>query len=374
MNNDRGTSDLAYLRMAARLALRGHGGAEPNPLVGCVIVCREGSIVGWGYHRRFGGPHAEVVALQRAGSRARTATLYCTLEPCNHAGKTGPCTEAIIRAGIARVVVARRDPNQLAAGGMERLRSAGIRVDLNEECQPAIAVSDPFVHGVRTGLPWVTVKWAQTVDGKIATRTGASQWISNAASRKLVHRERGRVDAILTGIGTVLRDNPTLTARDVRIRRIARRIVIDPKFRIPLTATLCTTTRIAPTIIVCRNDALEGQPAKAKPARDLGVDLVGFPVEGECLSLPAILRQLAAQWDLSHLLVEAGPGLVSRLFRQRLVNEAWVFIGPLLLGDEQAKSSIVGMTVDELTDGTKLNLARVRRRGDDVILRYRVQP
>jgi diaminohydroxyphosphoribosylaminopyrimidine deaminase/5-amino-6-(5-phosphoribosylamino)uracil reductase len=141
-----------------------------------------------------------------------------------------------------------------------------------------------------------------------------------------------------------------------------------------LTAKLCTTTTIAPTIIVCRDDGLYGQPDKVKSARDLGVELTGVPVEGDCLSLGAVLRQLAAHWDLSRMLVEAGPGLVSRLFRQRLVNEAWVFIAPLLLGDEQAKSSIAGMTVEELTDGTRMTLEHVRRRDDDVILRYRVQP
>src|SRR5436190_8347297 len=255
--------DHQHLLRAARLALRGHGGAEPNPLVGCVIASRAGETIGWGYHGNYGGPHAEIVTLQRAADRARGATLYCTLEPCNHQGKTGPCTQAIIDAKIARVVIARRDPYPPAAGGIERMQAAGIKVDVIEDCQPAVAVSDPFVHRVKTGLPWVTVKWAQTIDGKIATRSGESKWISNEASRKMVHRERGRVDVILTGIGTVLKDDPLLTARKVRQRRVARRIVIDPDLQIPLSAKLVTTAE-APTTIICTQETGQENPRAAQ--------------------------------------------------------------------------------------------------------------
>src|SRR5262245_42932667 len=202
--------DIAHLRTAARLALRGRGGVEPNPMVGCVIVSAppRSEVVGWGYHRRVGGPHAEIVALRRAGPKARGGTMYCTLEPCSHVGRTPPCTAAIIEARIARVVTARRDPNPIAAGGLDCLRDAGIAIEGTDACEAAIAVSDPFAHRVRSGLPWVIAKWAQTADGKVATRPphNESQWISSEASRMLVHRERGRVDAIVTGIGTVLRD------------------------------------------------------------------------------------------------------------------------------------------------------------------------
>ena len=171
---------------AARLAVRGRGGAEPNPIVGCLIVSAEGAVVGWGYHRRFGGPHAEINALRRAGERARGATAYVTLEPCSHTGKTPPCTEALIAAGIARLVIARRDPNPIAAGGVDRLRGAGIQVDLLGDCEPAIAIADPFAHRVRSGLPWVIAKWAQTVDGRIATRSGAPRTRPRRCDR---HRE-----------------------------------------------------------------------------------------------------------------------------------------------------------------------------------------
>ncbi|MHC4992472.1 MAG: bifunctional diaminohydroxyphosphoribosylaminopyrimidine deaminase/5-amino-6-(5-phosphoribosylamino)uracil reductase RibD, partial [Planctomycetota bacterium] len=193
------TGDTDFLAMAARLALRGRGGAEPNPMVGCVIAASSGEVVGWGYHRRCGGPHAEIEALRRAGARSAGATAYVTLEPCNHTGRTGPCTEALIEAGVRRVVYARKDPGVPAGGGGERLRAAGIEADLCATCPDAITVSEPYVHRVRTGLPWITAKWAQTADGRIATSSGESQWISNAASRVLVHRRRGHSDAVLTG-------------------------------------------------------------------------------------------------------------------------------------------------------------------------------
>lgn len=363
--------DLHYLQHATRLALRGHGGAEPNPLVGCVVAGLDGEVIGWGYHRECGGPHAEIIALQRAGARARGATLYCTLEPCNHTGRTGPCTQAIISAGIARIVIARRDPNPVAAGGVERLRAAGIHVDIDSRCAQALAVSEPFVHRVRTGLPWVTAKWAQTLDGKIATRTGESQWITSEASRRLVHRERGRMDAILTGIGTVLRDDPMLTARNVRMRRIARRVIIDPNLETPSTARLVSTTTIAPTTIICSESA--GQPLQRERFEKQGVEIMGIPMKNGCLSLADALRELTARYEMTHVMVEAGPGLLTRLFQQKLVNEAWVFLGPLLLGDQHAKAPLAGLTPAHLTDSLALELRSIRRRRSDIILQYRVK-
>ena len=367
-----GEHDDRYLKSAARLALRGHGGAEPNPLVGCVIVDGNGSIVGWGYHRQYGGPHAEIVALQRAGKRAAGATLYCTLEPCNHRGKTGPCTQAIIDAKIGRVVIARRDPYPPAAGGIERLRAAGIKVDLIESCDAAIAVSDPFVHRMRTGLPWVTVKWAQTLDAKIATRTGESKWISNEASRKMVHRERGRVDVILTGIGTVLKDDPMLTARDVRVRRIAKRVVIDPKLKIPLSAALVNTTDVAPTSVVCDDRLLETD--RAKVLRDRGVELCVMKMNGDEVPLEPLLKLLSSSFETQHVMVEAGAGLMTRLFQRMLVNEAWVFIAPMFLGDASAPTFICGgNAIKHIRDGITMDSANSRKRHADIIIRGRVR-
>lgn len=364
--------DRRYLQMAVRLALRGHGGAEPNPLVGCVIVSRGGEIVGWGYHRRYGGPHAEIDALKRAGNRAPDSTVYLTLEPCNHTAKTGPCSEALIEAGVRRVVYARDDPSPDAAGGAERLRAAGIETQLVTNCPGAIAVSDPFVHRVKTGLPWVIAKWAQTLDGRIATRTGKSRWISNDRSRRMVHRERGRVDAILTGIGTVLADDPLLTARDVRQRRVAKRVVINPSLAIPLDARLVTSLDQAPTIMVCDEAVLQSQASKAAQLRDRGVELLGVPATEGRLELSKALGRLSQRYDVSTILVEAGAGLLGELFQQRLVNEAWVFVAPTLWADEQAYPCLRGRTVDGVTDGFRLILQDAHVRGGDVVLRYRV--
>jgi len=358
--------------IATRLALRGHGGAEPNPLVGCLIVSPDNSIAGWGYHRRFGGPHAEIVALKRAGARARDATVYVSLEPCSHTGKTPPCTDALIAAGPARVVIARRDPNPIAAGGVDRLRAAGIRVDLLTGFQDAVAVTDPFAHRVRSGLPWVIAKWAQTLDGRIATRTGQSRWISGDASRRLVHRERGRVDAILTGVGTVLADDPLLTARHVRVRRIARRVVIDPELRSPPDSQLVATAKEIPTMIACDEAALATLDTRAGQYRDAGVELLAVPSPQGELPLTPVLRHLAERYDATNVLVEAGPSLLGRLLRQKLVKELWVFLAPILFADAHAMPCADGLEIHRLADGLKLDLVTQRYRGHDLVLRYRV--
>ncbi len=367
-----GAADHAYLSMAARLALRGHGGAEPNPLVGCVIVEPGGRVVGWGYHRTCGGPHAEIEALRRADGRARGATAYVTLEPCNHIGRTGPCSEALIDAGVARVVYARPEPDAVASGGSGRLRAAGVDVVVTSACRAALDVSRPFVHRVVNGLPWVTAKWAQTLDGRIATRRGESRWISNAASRRLVHRKRGCVDAIVTGIGTVLADDPALTARGVRRRRTARRVVVDPHLEIPPESRLVTSADHAPTVVACGQRELESKRDVASRLRAAGVELLAVPMERDELPLTPVLRELVARHDTAHVLVEAGAGLLGRLFRQRLINEAWVFVTPLLLGDDAAIPCVRGLTAETLLDGCRLDLWNVRRRGDDVLLQYGV--
>ncbi|MHC4652305.1 MAG: bifunctional diaminohydroxyphosphoribosylaminopyrimidine deaminase/5-amino-6-(5-phosphoribosylamino)uracil reductase RibD [Planctomycetota bacterium] len=360
--------DTDFLATAARLALRGRGGAEPNPMVGCVIVSPAGTVVGWGYHRRCGGPHAEIEALRRAGTHAAGATVYVTLEPCNHTGRTGPCAEALIEARVGRVVYARTDPGVPAGGGAERLHAAGINVEFCATCPDATAVSDPYVHRVRNGLPWITAKWAQTADGRIATASGESQWISNPASRVLVHRRRGHSDAVLTGIGTVLADDPMLTPRGVRSRRMPTRVVLDPGLDLPASCRLATTTDEAPTVVLCDAREIEQRTRHAETLRSAGVDLVGVPRAGYELSLEAALRALVERHDITNVLVEAGPGLLGRLFARRLVNVAWVFVAPLLFGDDDAMPCVRGLTVKALTDGRRMKLWKVRRRGDDVIL------
>ena len=365
-------SDTYYMNLAAKLALLGHGGAEPNPMVGCVIVSQSGQIVGRGYHRNCGGAHAEINALENAGDCAIGSTVYVTLEPCNHHGRTSPCSNALISARISKLVYARTDTTLDAIGGASSLKKAGIDVQLLSDCQLAIKVSEPFVYRTKTGLPWTIAKWAQTIDGKIATQSGKSQWLSNQRCRNMVHRQRGRVDAILTGIGTVQADDPLLTARNVRVRRIAKRIVIDPHLKISVDAKLVTTTSKAPTIIVCDQSVINAQQSKVNELQTLNAQVIGASATDGRFDLTAVLAMLAAKYGISTMLVEAGPRLLGDLFRHHLIKQAWVFIAPILFADENALSSATGHKVSEVTDGTKFSLEDVRVRGDDVMIRYGV--
>lgn len=375
--------DRRWLRHAARLGWRGHGGAEPNPCVGAVIVSPAGALIGEGFHARCGGPHAEIAALGDAAERRRDprgATMYVTLEPCHRQGRTAPCSEAIIGHGIREVVVARRDPHPKGEGGLEALAAAGVRTRVVEEPAAAL-VAAPFAWRVRSGLPWVVAKWAQTLDGRIGTRGGDSRWISSARSRAMVHRERGRVDAILTGIGTVLADDPLLTARDVRVRRLARRVLVDPNLRIPLSSNLLQTIGEAPLTIACARARLDAPEAQVLRAR--GVELVGLPSRAAdgSLELRELLRHLGEAHSAATVLVEAGPGLVGSLIGQGLVDMAWVFVAPLLMADPGAPGPVgelVGASLapDEGMSALRedprrcLQLIEQRRRGPDAMLLY----
>src|SRR6516225_9006543 len=242
------SSDEPWMRRALELAERGRGHVEPNPLVGAVVV-RDGVNVGEGWHRRYGEAHAEVNALSAAGEAARGATLYVTLEPCCHHGKTPPCTDAILRAGVGRVVAAMLDPfPQVAGRGADILRAAGVAFEVGVLEAEARRLNAPYLTLLREGRPYVLAKWAMTLDGKIATRTGDSKWISNKASGCRVHELRGRVDAILVGVGTALADDPQLTARPPG-PRTATRVVLDSRCRLPLMSQLATTARIVPTLV-----------------------------------------------------------------------------------------------------------------------------
>jgi len=330
---------------ALTLAARGRGWVEPNPMVGAVIM-RDQSLLGAGYHQRFGGPHAEANALADCRARGHDpagAVMYVTLEPCSHHGKTPPCADALICAGIAHVAVAMQDPNPPVAGrGIARLRDAGVRVHLGLEEAAARRLNEAYLKRVTTGLPWVIAKWAQTLDGKIASSTGDSKWISNDASRRHVHALRGRVDAIVTGVGTVLADDPSLTARDVEVCRTATRIVVGPR------------------------DAL---PPQRKLLTDGGPE-VRFV--DDVAALEALLRDKARSDGWTNVLVEAGGGLLGRLFRAGLVDQVLAFVAPKLLGDDSAKTPARGNLRDTIAAADALDLIDTQRFGDDVLLDYRV--
>lgn len=370
-------TDKKFLDMAARLAIRGLGRVEPNPPVGCVFV-KDGVVVGAGHHRRFGELHAERDALRemrRRGIDPAGSTAYVTLEPCNGHGKQPPCVEALIEAKVARVVFASRDPNPAKSHGAQALERAGIRAEFSEASSFASGLVLPFVRRLTQGLPWVIAKWAQTIDGRIATRTGESKWISNDRSRRRVHELRARVDAIITGVGTITADDPMLNARGCRARRIARRVIIDSDLHCPLNCKLVRTAQEIPTVMYCGDDALlsESKLGTVEALRSFGVQLRGAPRSGvgTRLDLASILRDLAAQFHATNVMIESGPGLLGSFFDADLVDAAQVYIAPMLIADELAHPAAGGRSVEQLTGARRFELRRIKNIDGDLEVMYR---
>lgn len=381
-------ADIKHMRRALALATRGRGLVEPNPMVGCVLV-RDGKILASGFHKRFGGSHAEVVALADAAKKGvdvSACEMFVTLEPCCHHGKTPPCTDAILAARPRRVVVAMVDPFEKVAGkGIALLRTAGVRVDVGVCESEARELNAPFIKRMTTGLPWVIAKWAQSVDGRIAARDGSSKWISGNASREFVHRLRGRVDAIVVGIGTVLADDPSLTARPASkrdVKRAARRVVIDPRLHIPDSAKLLAGGPMPPVTIGV-DDAELSRPAIAEQAaalRSRGVEIVALPAiaspgshalgQSRRLALAPLLRHLASVHGATNVLVEGGGGVIGAMLEESLIDELNVFIAPTLIGDTQAVPALRGVSCDTIAQARRFALRAVERFGDDVMLRY----
>jgi diaminohydroxyphosphoribosylaminopyrimidine deaminase/5-amino-6-(5-phosphoribosylamino)uracil reductase len=331
------------MRRAIELARRGIGLVEPNPPVGAVVVDDQLRLVGEGWHERFGGPHAEVQALTQSGPAARGKTLFVTLEPCCHFGKTPPCVDAIIAAGVRRVVVGMQDPfPQVAGQGIARLREAKIDVDVGFLEPEARRLAAPFCKLVETGLPYVHAKWAMSLDGRIAARTGQSKWISNEASRAVAHKLRGRMDAIAIGIGTALADNPLLTARPAGLR-VATRIVFDSEARLPLESQLVRTVGTASLLVVVGPRApTEG----VSRLRGQGVEVFEGGSHdsangGDSPDPRAILAELGRR-RMTNILVEGGSQLLGAFFDAQLIDEVHVFIAPKLLGGEAARSPLAG--------------------------------
>ncbi len=353
---------------AVRLASRGHGGAEPNPMVGCVLLDAELRTIADGYHAKCGGAHAEIEALRAAGARAQGSTAVVTLEPCNHHGRTGPCAEALINAGVRRVYFAVRDPSPLAAGGAQRLRDAGIEVHQLRSTEAEELVL-PFVKCMTQQLPWITVKWAASIDGRIALSSRDSKWISGERARHMVHRERGRVDAVMTGIGTILADDPRLNARGVALKRRAMRVIYDPLANTPPHAAVLERADEGKTVLLVLPQDVrdEATSARIRTLVEKGASLVDIGTRGE---ITPAMRTLFTM-GVSTVLIEAGGGLVGKLFAEGLVDELFTFVGPLVIGDASAVSSVRGLRPDSMTDAVHARLIAVRRRDGDALLHYR---
>lgn len=357
--------DVECMTHALRLARRGRFTTRPNPNVGCVITNAEGEVVGTGYHRRAGEAHAEIIALQDAGTRARGATVYVTLEPCCHQGKTGPCTEALIEAGVSRVVIATEDPNPLVTGkGMQRLREHGINVDVDVLSDQARALNIGFFKRMESGYPWVKVKSAISLDGRTALHNGESKWITSSSARSDVQVLRAHSDVVLTGIGTVLADDPALNVR-VSAQELGSdeeliqptRVVIDSALQMPTDAKMLHLA--GHTIVFTHNESA----AKKFPKSD-HCEVVCLSSKLERINLREVLEYLAAQ-EVNTILVEAGANLVGSLMQHNLVDELVIYMAPKLFGDTaQGMTSLEPIaTMDERVS---LEYTDIRHVGNDL--------
>ena len=344
---------------------------SPNPMVGAVVVSK-GKVVGSGYHKQAGGPHAEVFALQQAQSRARNATLYLNLEPCCHTEKrTPPCVPLIIEAGISRVVVAMRDPNpQVAGRGIKQLKRAGITVDLGCLKQEASKLNEMYIHCVKTGMPFVILKAAMTMDGKVATANGESRWITGVKAREHVHKLRRQVDVIAVGVNTVLKDDPQLTARlrsrktQSKILRQPVRLIFDSSLRIPSTAKVLRNIGTNPTAIATTSRARHG---KIEQLRAMDVEVLVLPQKRNQVSLRCCLQELGKMGIMS-LMLEGGSELNAEFLREGLINQVYLYMSPSLLGGQNARGLIGGLSPKHLVDKFEIVNVRVKSLGDDFLV------
>ncbi len=354
-----------WMWTALDLARQGRGKTSPNPMVGAVLV-QGGEVVGTGYHRAAGASHAEIVALQKAGPRARGASLYVNLEPCAHRGRTGPCTEALIGAGVERVVVAMEDPNPRVAGrGFQRLREAGIAVKTGVLEAKARRLNEAYIKYITTGFPFVLVKTAMSLDGKIATRTGDSRWISSAKSRRFVHRLRHQSDVVAVGIGTALKDDPRLTTRlKERGGRDALRVVVDSRARLPINARVINFASPAGILLAVTAAAPR---EKLEALRGRGVEVLVLPEEDGRVDLRALMRTLGER-EKTLVLVEGGGTINYSLLEKGLVDKVFTFIAPVLCGGRNAPTPFGGPGVDLLEQAWEVREIELKQYDRDFLL------
>ncbi len=353
------TVDQEFMRLALELARRGAGLTSPNPMVGAVVV-KEGRVIGSGFHRRAGGPHAEVLALDEAGAEARGADMYVNLEPCCHWGKTGPCVDRILEAGIARVVISMQDPNPRVSGrGMARLREEGVEVSLGLLKDEAARLNEPFIKWMLTGKPLVALKWAMTLDGRIATRQGESRWITSEDSRKEVHRLRAVYDAVLVGRGTVEKDDPSLTVRLVEGRN-PRRIVLDTMGTVPLEARCLTED--GETIVAVAG----ATPDRVDALRTRGATVLELTPKYGRVDWQSLLDALAAM-DITSVLVEGGAEVAASALEAGVVDKVLAFIAPRILGGRDALGPVGGAGW-RLGEARDLEIRQVMRIGRDLMV------
>ena len=355
---------IYYMRMALNLAKKGQGYTSPNPMVGAVVV-KNGDVVGRGYHHAAGDAHAEVEAIEEAGTKAEGATLYVNLEPCNHTGRTPPCTRTILQAGIRRVIMAMADPHTKAGGGAAFLRQHGIDV-LSGVCEKqALRLNEAFVKYVRTGCPFVILKCAATLDGRIATRTGDSRWVTGEKARRFVHRLRHAVDAILVGVGTVRADNPRLTTRlDAAKGKDPVRIVLDTHLSTPADAAILALDSDADTILVSAKKAAK---TKRKQLQRDGVRIIEQPLKKGRIDLASLMMRLGSE-GITSLLIEGGGTVSASALRTGIVDKVLFFYAPKILGGDDGVPICRGAGPALMKDSIQLEHIRVQRFARDVMI------
>jgi diaminohydroxyphosphoribosylaminopyrimidine deaminase / 5-amino-6-(5-phosphoribosylamino)uracil reductase len=360
-------ADERWMRLALELAKLGEGSVEPNPMVGAVIV-RDGQILGQGFHERFGQNHAERNALANLKGDLTRATLYVTLEPCCHHGKTPPCTDAILTSGIRRVVIGMEDPFPEVAGkGIQILEGAGIEVISGILRQEALDLNAPYLKRLKSKMPWVIAKWAMTLDGKIATNTGDSQWISNESSRNIVHELRGKVDAILVGAGTVRADDPLLTARSKKVRA-ATRIVLTNGGPLPESRQLLKTIEQAPVVLLCP----EGTGHQYSSWKESGAEIIEIPRVNSQLEITSLLKILGER-SMTNLLIEGGAGVLGSFFDADAIDEVMVFIAPKIIGGVNATSPIGGRGLEKMSAAIECKKMQMQEIEGDFYFRGRIK-
>lgn len=375
MTTPQTTRDETWMQQAIDLARKGEGFVEPNPMVGCIIA-KDSKCIARGYHEKFGAPHAEVNAIDNATESTAGATAYVSLEPCSHDGKTGPCADALIEAKISRVVIATQDPNPLVSGkGIQKLRDAGIQVDVGVREKESREVLAPFLKVVQKEKPWVIAKWAMTLDGKIATASGNSEWISNEQSRLLVHQLRSRVDAIMVGSGTAKADDPSLTVRLPGIEsresqtgsRTPLRVVFDSKASTAIVSKLIKTAPDIPTLIAVGPDHDSKHAARLV---ENGAEVWIGDSMGRHERMLELLMHLADR-GITNLMVEGGGKTLGLLNDLGEIDEVHSFVAPTLLGGFHAVTPVMGLDRNRIDEGFAMRLLRAERIGDDVCLVYR---
>jgi diaminohydroxyphosphoribosylaminopyrimidine deaminase / 5-amino-6-(5-phosphoribosylamino)uracil reductase len=361
---DRAVAEF-FMNIALEEAARGLGRTHPNPAVGAILV-KNGRVVARGYHPHAGAPHAEVAAIEAAGARARGADLYTTLEPCDHWGRTGPCSEAIIEAGVRRVVCASFDPNPLVNGrGLARLKRHGVEVMTGVLREKADALNRPFFKFIRTGMPWVTLKAAVTLDGKLATGTGDSRWVTGQEARGMVHRLRDRADVVMVGANTVIADDPRLTTRLPSGRgRDPMRVVVDSHLRVPSSQKIFHLRSSAPTIVATVE---KDSSPRARRLLARGAEVWTVRERGGRVDLKPLLRRLAKEGHL-HVLAEGGAAIFATLLRERLADELLLFMAPKLVGTG-GLSWVGDLGVKEMARALEVGELQMERVGRDVMLR-----